>query len=325
MNMDFRTVVKPLEHHSGLIAHDTGIFMLGSCFTDNIGRRLTDALFPVCANPFGTLYNPASIHRIVERIVSGTPFTEADIFTHGRMNHSFLCHSSLSSVDADGMLRNLNSRLEHSRRCLLEANTLIITLGTSWIYRLVSTGEVVANCHKLPAAVFHRELLTVDDVERLLNDTLRMVKDINRDITTILTVSPIRHLADGAHGNTISKATLQLGVDRVVNSNDNTIYYPAYEIVNDDLRDYRFYASDLCHPSDTAVDYIYANFSESFFSPATTQIARMAEKYTRRLHHRPLTDDEDARAEFLKATDRMRTDLINQYPVLKNSITDITI
>ena len=137
MNMDFRTVVKPLEHHSGLIAHDTGIFMLGSCFTDNIGRRLTDALFPVCANPFGTLYNPASIHRIVERIVSGTPFTEADIFTHGRMNHSFLCHSSLSSVDAAGMLRNLNSRLEHSRRCLLEANTLIITLGTSWIYRLV--------------------------------------------------------------------------------------------------------------------------------------------------------------------------------------------
>ena len=132
MNMDFRTVVKPLEHHSGLIAHDTGIFMLGSCFTDNIGRRLTDALFPVCANPFGTLYNPASIHRIVERIVSGTPFTEADIFTHGRMNHSFLCHSSLSSVDAAGMLRNLNSRLVHSLRCLLEANTLMITLGPSW-------------------------------------------------------------------------------------------------------------------------------------------------------------------------------------------------
>lgn len=287
--MDFRTVVKPLEHHSGLIAHDTGIFMLGSCFTDNIGRRLTDALFPVCANPFGTLYNPASIHRIVERIVSGTPFTEADIFTHGRMNHSFLCHSSLSSVDAAGMLRNLNSRLEHSRRCLLEANTLIITLGTSWIYRLVSTGEVVANCHKLPAAVFHRELLTVDDVERLLNDTLRMVKDINRDITTILTVSPIRHLADGAHGNQASKSTLLLAIDQLTQEfKDTSLYFPAYEIMMDDLRDYRFYAADMLHPSPVAVAYIYDKFCESFMTQATVMKALQAEREARRASHRPL-------------------------------------
>lgn len=323
--MEFRTVQQPL-HMEGSISHTTPVMLLGSCFSDNIGSRMRNALFNVMANPFGTLYNPASILAVIQRIISCEPLIEQDLISHGRMYHSFLCHSSLSSVHKDKMLAHINGKMMEAHDFLKSASWLILTLGTAWVYRLRDTGCVVSNCHKLPTDTFLRTRLSCSETQETLMDIARTLHGFNTSLRIMVTVSPIRHLADGAHGNQISKATLLLATQQLTESytaNGGITYFPAYEIMMDDLRDYRFYAPDMCHPSETAVDYIYRCFSDSFFSPGTLQLAAQCEKYTRRLRHRPLTDDTESHLAFTEATDNIRQRLITTYPYLEQAITNI--
>lgn len=241
------------------ISYDDKIMMLGSCFSDNIGGRLADYGFEVCVNPFGTLYNPASIASAVERLINRVHFIENDCVEIGAGSQricSFSHHTSFSGTDKEEFLAKANAALDEAADFFRACNKVIITLGTSWCFRHVTTDKIVSNCLKHPASEFQRERLTVDEVTRLLRKITSSSCGKKKEF--IFTVSPIRHFKDGAHGNQLSKSTLLLGIDAA--SADNTDYFPAYEIVMDELRDYRFYAEDMCHPTSQTTQYILERF-----------------------------------------------------------------
>jgi hypothetical protein len=241
------------------ISYNDKIMMLGSCFSDNIGKRLSELGFDVCVNPFGTLYNPASIASAVSRLVNGEHFTEKDCVEIGAGCErvcSFSHHTSFSGTDAKEFLTKANDALDTASLFFRECNKVIITLGTSWCFRHIGTGSIVSNCLKHPAAEFQRERLEVQEIATLLKDIIET--DCGKRKEYIFTVSPIRHFKDGAHGNQLSKAGLLLGIDSVIG--DHADYFPAYEIVMDELRDYRFYAEDMCHPTSQTTEYILERF-----------------------------------------------------------------
>ena len=242
------------------ISYNDKIMMLGSCFTDNIGKQLLNYGFDVCVNPFGTLYNPASIYESVLRLIQGTPFTEEDCTQIGAGSEricSFHHHTTFARETKQEFLDNANQALKKASEFFKECNKVIITLGTSWCYRHLATDRIVCNCLKHPAAEFVREFLPSAQTAAILSSIISACKDKE----FIFTVSPIRHFKDGAHGNQLSKSALLIGADSAIRANAKCAdYFPAYEIVMDELRDYRFYAEDMCHPSAQAVDYIRERF-----------------------------------------------------------------
>lgn len=321
----FRTAVEPLRMQ-GLINHQQGVMMVGSCFSDNIGSRLQLACFDVEVNPFGTLYNPASIACAIDDIINQRVFEQRDLFQLAGDNrwHSFSHHSSFSSVNASMMLDKINEQIKNSYAMLQGASTLIVTFGTAWVYRYKNTNEVVANCHKIPANQFNRQLMSVDEIVEKWATLIGNLRLINSDLKLVFTVSPIRHLRDGAHENQISKATLHLAIDKLQKMYEGIIYFPAYEIMNDDLRDYRFYASDMTHPSEVAVDYIYDIFAQSFYSVDTMKLAGECERLSRRLLHRHMGDDQEAINRFEQSTQSLKKQMLQQYPFLQRAIEKIT-
>lgn len=310
---------------------DSGIVTLGSCFADEVASRLADGGFRVEQNPFGTLYNPASVAAALERIIDCREITEEDLVQHNDLWHSWHHHGSFSRPTAGETLKACNSRLHQAHEALRSARLLMITFGTAWVYSLtpspspfgegsgmqcVSTplsfgrgggGEaVVANCHKLPASMFTRRRMTVDEIVGLWKTLLQKLSAFNPRLSTLFTVSPIRHMADGAHGNQISKSTLLLAAEEICDVCCNNIatyatvccnniatytthYFPAYEIVLDELRDYRFYGPDMTHPSPLAVDIVYDRLQQACMTPAVIQQAHNNAKAARRLRHIPIS------------------------------------
>ena len=312
--MDFRTEILPLEGVKGLVNYSKSVVMLGSCFTDNIGSRLKRAIFDCDCNPCGTLYNPASIASALLDILYERPYTASDLFEHDGLWHSFNHHSKFSGTDKEQTLRHINDSLRSAISSLGRASVLIVTFGTAWIYRLKEGNQVVANCHKMPQSMFNREMLSSTQVYGLWNKMLRELSARFPDMKVMFTVSPIRHLADGAHANQLSKATLLTAVDRLVSEfPQQTIYFPAYEIMLDDLRDYRFYAADMVHPSEVAVDYIYDIFRQSFMTDDTVATSKICESLTRRLNHRPIHGEApDSR--------KIIDNFIKKYPALSSIV-----
>ena len=312
----FRTVVEPLRHQ-GLITHERPGLMVGSCFTDNIGSRLTQDLFNLTINPFGTLYNPASIAQAIDRLATGEPYETADLVSHEGRWHSMHHHSSFSADTPEACLKSINEALAESHDRFKDTRWCVVTLGSAWVW--VRHGEIVANCHKLSSSEFQRIMLSVDDAEECLT---HIMASLPQETTVIFTVSPIRHKGDGAHGNQLSKSTLLLAIDRIVASNpDRAIYFPSFEIMIDDLRDYRFYAADMRHPSETAIDYIYSLFKDSFFSESTTALAQECHRLWQRLAHRPLTaaGTRQARLQRLSAIELARKMALD-HPELQDPI-----
>lgn len=257
------------------ISYEDKIMMLGSCFTDNIGRQLVDYGFDVCVNPFGTLYNPVSILRSVERLISGTPFTAEDCVQIGAGDTrwcSFSHHTSFARASCEEFLEHANMALKAAHEHFLSCTKVIITLGTSWCFRHKESDAIVSNCLKHPASEFFRERLSAAEVTEALRRIVELCCESSAGICPkqfIFTVSPIRHFKDGAHGNQISKSALLLGIDDLLAGLPADLsmnpfyfadYFPAYEIVMDELRDYRFYAEDMCHPTQQTVDYIRERF-----------------------------------------------------------------
>lgn len=256
------------------ISYNDKIMMLGSCFTDNIGRQLEDYGFDVCINPFGTLYNPVSILQSIKRLVSGKPFEEEDCAMIGAGDErwcSFSHHTSFAGYTKEEFLTKANLALETAREHFMASDKVIITLGTSWCFRLIEKDSIVSNCLKHNASEFVRERLSAAEVTESLRRIIELcaLTEGCRSKQFIFTVSPIRHFKDGAHGNQISKSALLLGIDDLIKSLPVDLsmdphypadYFPAYEIVMDELRDYRFYAEDMCHPSAQTVSYIRDRF-----------------------------------------------------------------
>ena len=271
-----------LRPSPGLLGCRDRILVVGSCFADEVGRRLADDGFQACVNPFGTLYNPVSICNAVSRLASGASFTAADCVEMGAgagLFCSFSHHTSFARETPEAFLENANARLSEAAEFWKDCNKVLVTLGSAWCFRNMTTGETVANCLKRPAAEFERYALSVDQTAALLE---RLIKRFS-DKQFLFTVSPIRHLADGAHGNQLSKATLLLAADRL-----DAPYFPAYELLLDELRDYRFYAEDMVHPSAQAADYIYERFLEWSLSPDDRLTLEARRKLLRFERHRPL-------------------------------------
>lgn len=288
--MDILKLQTPVE--TGLskvsISLNDKIFILGSCFADNIGQKMTDLGFDVCVNPFGTIYNPVSICNSIARLSSGIPFSEDECVQMGAgagLICSFSHHTSFARRTDDEFLNVANAALEEATRRWKAATKVIITLGTAWIYEYSRTGEVVSNCLKIDAKEFTRRRLSVRESSTLLMNMLAR----HPDKEFIFTVSPIRHLKDGAHGNQLSKSTLLLAIDEVLTKfPDRCDYFPAYEIVLDELRDYRFYAPDMVHPSSQAVDYIWSRFVDFAVPESELYDLNVRQKAFIRSLHRPI-------------------------------------
>lgn len=290
MSITFRTEAEIVPSKVKLEVNDT-IVLIGSCFVEGVGQRLEEGLLPVMCNPYGTVYNPLAISKQIERIIHRQSCSDDELISESGRWHSKYAHSRLSANTQDEVKANISQATEQAARALANAKCLVITFGTAWIYRLIATGEVVANCHKLPANQFQRELLSVDDIVRQYDEIIKTIQQHNNSIRILFTVSPIRHLKETLHGNQISKATLLLAIDKLMTQHTCVEYFPSYEILLDDLRDYRFYADDMVHPSNVAVDYIYDLFAQNYLSSTTISFVNEAKKISQSLKHRNLGDE----------------------------------
>jgi hypothetical protein len=276
---------------------------LGSCFADNMGVKMMEHRFNVSVNPFGVLYNPLSVALGCRRLLDPVPFAEDDLFYYDGMYHSFMHHGKFSDVSVTDSLFRINGTLSATAEVFRDISCLVITFGTAYVYRLKSNGQVVANCHKLPAIQFERELLTVDRIVDEWSVLLENIWSENPLLKVIFTVSPIRHWKDGAHFNQISKATLLLAEQALTEKfPDRISYFPAYELMMDELRDYRFYADDMFHPSDIAVNYIWTRFCDVYMNTEMKGILKEVESLNRALSHRPLNPSVNAYKQFLMQT-----------------------
>ncbi len=294
--MKFRTEIE-IPKSPWQITHGDRIVMLGSCFTDNIGERLEREGFQVTHNPMGPLYNPKSIENVIVRAKLHQTYETNDLIKDpAGIWHCLDFATRYSSADPDELLDNLNADIADLGEKLSQATVTIFTLGTAWYYsyRDGENSRVVGNCHKLPPSCFDRDCLTVSNASCAL---CNMALGTSENSRILFTVSPIRHVADGLHENQLSKATLLLAINQAVNDTilsnyvEEVNYFPAYEIMIDDLRDYRFYAADMKHPSDVAIDYIYEKFADTYFSAATKEEARKRLALWKRANHRQITND----------------------------------
>jgi len=285
--MKFRTEIS-VPPSDFKITHACKIAMQGSCFAENMASKLTNAGFSIDSNPFGIAYNPLSLSRNLNRLLDNQPFRADELIKDNDLYHSFSHHGRFSGIDPNEVLATINSRMEQSLVFLRAADFLIITFGTAFVYRLQSTGNVVSNCHKLPAKLFTYQRLTIETIVEEWNHLIIRLQTLNPSLRILFTVSPIRHWKDGAHENQLSKSILLLSVEELLRNRSRCYYFPAYEIVMDDLRDYRFYAEDLLHPSSQAIDYVWEKFTEAWFDNETLKKAQAFEKVRRSLNHIPL-------------------------------------
>ena len=277
--------------------------LLGSCFAENIGKKLEENKFKTDLNPFGTLYNPSSIAEAIRMLLHPERFTGDDLFRHEGVYHSFSHHSRFSSPSETECLENMNGRLFSSAEIIRKARRIIVTLGTAWVYRLRSTGKIVSNCHKLPEKMFDRRMLSVDEITAEWKSLLLSLWEQNPELKILFTVSPIRHWKDGAHGNQLSKATLLLAVEQLQKEfPEQTAYFPAYEIMMDELRDYRFYADDMLHPSLQAVEYIWERFTETMLSREAQAILKEWKDIQKAINHKPFQPESEAYKHFISQT-----------------------
>lgn len=295
----FRTVFTP-EISSAGISHYNDILALGSCFAEHIGGRLQASKFKALVNPFGILYNPASIAYTLERLWENRPYTADDLFENQGIWHSFDHHGRLSAPNREQTLHNINEALHEGSEALHRADRLLITLGTANAFVWKEERRIVANCHKLPGTAFERYRLSVQEVVDLLLPVFEQLQRAQPQLHILLSVSPVRHLRDGFIENQRSKATLLLAVEELCRRLSFAHYFPAFELMMDDLRDYRFYDRDMIHPSPAAVDYIWERFSDSHFSPQTRQLVLSVHKIAEAAAHRPFHPDSEPHRRFVE-------------------------
>lgn len=314
--MDFRTIVS-LPNYLTDISHSDRTLLMGSCFAEHIGQMLLEAKFHCDVNPFGILYNPQSIHSALRQIMEKRVYTESDLFFNQEYYRSYMHHGKFASGDVGHTLDQINSRIAQAHLLLPRLNYLLLTFGTAWVYTLKESGQVVANCHKMPASHFERTRLSVDEIVAHYTALLQDIFVLNPDCKVVFTVSPIRHTKDGAHGNQLSKATLLLAIERLQTLfPHNALYFPSYEIVLDELRDYRFYNDDMAHPAPIAIKYIWQRFSEAFFSKTTQGIIGECEKINRDLTHRPFNKDSEAYRTFVHQLMAKIDTMAQKYPYI---------
>ncbi len=313
--MIFRTEIniKPLEQ---TVVYADALLFLGSCFADEVGAICKGLGFNALVNPFGVLYNPASIAQSVERLDSGRPFTRDDVIAVGERQYCTFSHNTAFwNTSEDMLLQTINQRLDEAHEHFMKSKWLVVSLGTSWVFKHRMSGQIVSNCHKLPAHQFDREFLTVECSSQYLSG----IVERHPEKQFIFTVSPLRHLKDGMHGSHLSKAALLLAVNEICRQFANAHYFPAYEIMMDELRDYRFYKEDMVHPTEQAVRYIWERFAEFAINASEKPAMNAAAELRQMLEHKPLFPETEAFKRFELQKERKTAELKKNYPDVRLS------
>jgi len=300
------------------IGYNAQILILGSCFANNIGGKLGYFKFQSLQNPFGVLFHPKAIENLISKSVNQETYFEKDVFFHNERWHCFDAHSDLSDASKENLIQSLNKGLTSTNKQIHESTHIIITLGTAWVYRNIESGNIVANCHKIQQSEFKKELLPIEEILDSLNKIQEKISSINKKAKLIFTISPVRHLKDGFIDNQRSKANLISSVQKIVNGGAAS-YFPSYEIMMDELRDYRFYESDMVHPNQIAIDYIWEKFKEVWISEKSFPVMEKVDEIQKGLQHRPFNPDSEQHKKFIKSlTDKIKY-LQQDYPYMEFS------
>ena len=295
--MNLRTTF-PIDSSKEKISYNSPVMFIGSCFASEIGSKMEEGKMKVLINPAGAVYNPVSVANTLNLIVENRIFTGQDLHLYKGKNLSFSHYTDFSSNDPVKTLDKINSSTSKAHEFLKHSRFLFITFGTARIYRFNENNQIVSNCHKLPSSLFSRELLSVGDINASWEILLSELHSFNNNLKVIFTVSPVRHWKDGPHGNNVSKSILFLAIEELLNHEEVGGYFPAYELLMDDLRDYRYYAEDMLHPSPTAVDYIWEAFSECYFNTDTMALWKEIQGISKAVNHRLLSDSAEGKKEF---------------------------
>lgn len=307
--MEFQTKIN-IPTASFYITHQDKLLFFGSCFTENIGNQLKQYQFAATINPFGIIYNPVSIFGNLKNVADKKVYTETDLLYYNELYLSLDHHGQFSGTDKNEVLAHINTTVEKAHADFKAAKFVILTLGTAFVYTHLEQNRVVANCHKLPNTAFEKRLLTIDEIKAAFGG----IKNLLKDKTVLFTVSPVRHWRDGAVENQRSKSILIESIHQLVAENSNCFYFPAYELMMDELRDYRFYTEDMLHPSAVAVKYIWQRFAETYFNEPTRQINIQLEKIHLLLQHRIKNSNTEAQVAFEQKVQTTITDFKSKYP-----------
>lgn len=298
--MNFYRILVTPEKPSFQISHSDKLVSIGSCFSESIGRKFSENKFHININPFGQQYNPASIANAIERLLENKPYTENDLVFHDELWHSFDHHGSFSHATKEETLHEINTNLQRSHKDLKNATVLFLTFGTSHIFSLKENGRIVSNCHKFSGNYFERRILNPSEIIEVIKESLQHLKTLNSKLKTVFTVSPVRYFAFGHYENSVSKAHLFTAIYELQNMFPGSYYFPAYELVMDDLRDYRFFAEDMLHPNHQATNYVWEVFSKTFFSNKTLSLMKEVEEIVLASKHRPRNPDSEAHKKFIE-------------------------
>ncbi|MCV9931120.1 GSCFA domain-containing protein [Flavobacterium sp. LS1R47] len=317
--MQFRTPV-PISQSNNPIDYNSKVLSLGSCFAVNMAEKLDYFKFNNSCNPLGILFHPLAIEKLIDFAVLQKKITESDVFFHNERWHSFDVHSDLSNANKEDLIHNLNQIIKKAYQELTEATHVIITYGTSWVYRTNDNKAVVANCHKVPQKQFSKELLSVEIIKESIKNTIDLIASVNPEAKIIFTVSPVRHIKDGFVENQWSKSNLISSLHNTLNTEYGKLqtgYFPSYEIMMDELRDYRFYAEDMLHPNQIAIDYIWERFSENYISKEGILIMKDISEIQKGLSHRSFNPDSEQHRTFLSKLGNKIKRIEEKWPHIK--------
>ena len=311
--MKLQTHISLSKNIKNLIDYNSKVILLGSCFSDNIGKKLRYHKFQSVLNPFGILFHPKAIESVIKNAITKKEYTEEDVFFFNERWQSFTTHSKLSASSKEEALNQLNQASALINTALKSSTHIIITLGTSLVYRFLASGKIVANCHKVPQHKFKKELLPITEINKSLSSIISLVRKVNPNINFIFTISPVRHLRDGFIENQQSKSHLISALHQIIKNQKNIFYFPSYEIMMDELRDYRFYKEDMIHPNQIAINYIWEKFYENWLSDEAIDLKKQVIKIQRGLEHKPFNTDSNEYREFLSSLQKKIKALKKKY------------
>lgn len=301
--MNFRLTF-PVAPLGPSIQYSDKLLLSGSCFAEEIGHRLEQHKFDVLLNPNGILFNPLSIAQSMQQYLDNKHYSADDLFLHEDIWHSWDHHSRFSGTDRDAVLAQINASQTAASARLKEADWLVITLGSAHAYYLKENNRLVGNCHKVPEAAFTKKLIPADEVISALDNMMHRLFFVNRKVNILFTVSPVRYARDGVVENNLSKAVLLQAVHHLVNKFDRLFYFPAYELVLDDLRDYRFYKEDMVHPNEQALQYVWEHFLKACVQPASQDVVHQIAEIIRARGHRPFNPESPGHKQFMLAMEK---------------------
>ncbi|MDB5281332.1 MAG: hypothetical protein JWO06_407 [Bacteroidota bacterium] len=294
----FRTLVTPAKP-AFTISHHDKLVSIGSCFSENIGKKFAELKFAININPFGQQYNPYSVATAINKLLNPVPYTKDDLVYHDELYHSYDHHGSFSRSTAKETLDVINSNLLAASEDLKKATILFLTFGTSHVFNLKAQGKIVSNCHKLSLNIFDRRLLSPQEITEVLSQSFQQLKKVNSNIKIVLTVSPVRYFAFGHYENSVSKAHLFTAIYELQKQHPEFYYFPAYELVMDDLRDYRFFSEDMLHPNYQASEYVWESLSNTMVDKKSLEVIKEIEEILLAAKHKPRNPQSEAHKKFV--------------------------